>query len=203
MGNVTDELIIVRLSEVDENVRKQAIEVFVDSFYEVYQCLSKDRNKLVDFFLETFNMSLSFAAFYENTVAGFMAICNGKERSLQFRKTACKQVAGKVKGSIGYYQLRSIIGKPNLIKETDIGIDYLATRKQYRGKGIATGLLEYACKKLCYEECFIDVSTNNPVAMNLYEHVGFKQYDVEKGIAVRMLGFGTISRMKKSVNMID
>lgn len=192
-------LSIISLSELEDKAKAQAIQAFIDCF-PVYQRISKNKKILNDFFMSSFDFNLSYVAVVDTRVVGFLAISNGKERSLKFDKPKCIELLGKLMGTITYYEMMFILGRPNLESETDVGIDYLATDKLYRGMGIASKLIEYACVNLCYKECFIDVDTNNTVAKRLYENLGFKEYAQNNSITNRMLGFGRISRMKKRVN---
>lgn len=193
------QLLIVELSTAEDTIKRNAIRVFVDSFYELYTSLSKEKSVLNEFFISSFDEKLVYAAVKENKVLGMLAIANGKERSLKFKKEKCIQLFGKIKGRIVYYEMNYMFGKPNLECEKDIGIDYLATEESSRGIGVATQMLEYACDHLCYEECYIDVAERNTVAKRLYEHVGFKEYARDHSLVTRMLGFRSIIRMKKRV----
>lgn len=138
-------LSIIKLSEWDNKAKADAIQIFIDCF-PVYERISKNKNILNDFFMSSFDFSLSYVAVVEAKVVGFLAISNGRERSLKFNKSS-------------------------LESEKDVGIDHLATDKLYRGKGIASKLIEYACVNLCYKECFLDVDTNNAVANALLVRV--------------------------------
>ncbi|MEG0468524.1 MAG: GNAT family N-acetyltransferase [Longicatena sp.] len=192
-------LSIIKLTDLDDQAKAEAIQVYTDCF-PVYNRISKHKKTLSDFFMDAFDFNLTYAAVIDKKIIGFLAISNGKERSLKFDKSKCINVLGKVMGVITYHEMKFILGRPNLENETDIGIDYLATREAYRGKGIASKLIEYACVNLCDKECFIDVDANNTVAKRLYEYLGFKEYDQHNSMINRMLGFGCISRMKKRVN---
>lgn len=199
MSDSKNDFVIVKLAEMDNKIRTDAIQVFVDSFYELYLSISKDKNVLNEFFSSSFDFNLAYAAIMDNKVVGFLAIANSKERSLKFNKVKCIKLFGRIMGTIIYHQMKYALGKPNLYGENDVGIDYLATDSQYRGKGIATKLLDYAYANLCYDECFIDVASNNAGAKGLYEYVGFQEYDRESGFLTRLLGFGSIIRMKKRI----
>lgn len=193
---------IIKLSELDDKAKADAVQVFIDCF-PVFKRISKDKRILNDFFMASFDFNLTYAAVVDSRVAGFLAISNGKERSLKFDPSKCTALFGKLKGTVLYHEMMFIVGRPNLESETDVGIDYLATDKRYRGKGIASKLIAYACATLCHEECFIEVDTNNAVAKRLYEYLGFKEYAQNNSIVNRMLGFGRISRMKKVANHIE
>lgn len=194
------DLKIVKLSEIDNNIKVYSMRVFVEIFYELYRSLSKDKSILQDFFLATFDHHLTYAAIDGTRVVGFLAIATAKERSMKFNKNIYIKFFGKVMGTIIYYQLMPILGYPNLDNTQDIGIDYLATLPSARGKGVATILIDYTCTNLCDDVCYIDVSATNTTAKTLYEHVGFIEYDQEYSLTTRLKGFKYISRMKKVLN---
>lgn len=191
---------IIKLADLDREKQAAAVDVFVDSFYGTYRRISKDKNKLREFLLTVFDFRMVYVAVLNETPVGFLAISSGKERSMKFDKADCVKTLGKVMGTIAYHQMKYVLGNPNLEHETDIGIDHLATDARERGKGIASTLIEFACANLCYDRCFIDVASNNTVAMRLYTHLGFQEYERESGIVNRMLGFGYVIRMQKRVS---
>lgn len=63
-------------------------------------------------------------------------------------------------------------------------INQIATKKEYRNKGIATNLLEYAetlLKKENVEFFTLEVRESNVAAINLYLKFGFIKISVKKG----------------------
>lgn len=190
MNNIT----IAKLSELDNEYKAMAVHLFVDSFYNMYTSITKDKIVLNELLLYSLDFSLVYVAIYDNNVVGFMGIANNKKRTMRFDKMKCIELLGKVKGSIVYKQLGSILEKPNVKNDNEMCIDYLATDRNYRGRGIATKLIEYACNELGYEECYIEVLSKNITAKRLYEHTGFTEYKKTYN-----LGFGYISKMKKGI----
>ena len=188
---------IVKVSEIDNEYKEKAVHLFVDSFYKMYTSVTKNRNVLKELFLYSLNFSLVYVAIYDNSVAGFMGIANNKERTMHFDRMKCIELFGKVKGIIVYKQLGYILEKPNVKNNRDICIDYLATDRRYRGKGIATKLIEYACNDLGYDKCYIEVFSKNITAKRLYEHTGFTEYKRIYNPVTFMQGLGYISKMKK------
>lgn len=185
---------IVKLSELDDEYKAKAVHLFVDSFYNMYTSLTNDKNVLYELFLYSLDFSLVYVAMYDNSLAGFMGIANNKKRTMHFDKIKCMELFGQLKGFIICKQLGYILERPNVINNYDICIDYLATDRNYRGKGIATKLIEYACNELGYDECYLEVLTKNITAKRLYEHTGFKEYKRSYNI-----GLGYVSKMKKQI----
>jgi ribosomal protein S18 acetylase RimI-like enzyme len=185
---------IVKLSELDNEFKEKAVHLFVDSFYNMYTSLTKDNNVLYELFLYSLDFSLVYVALYDNIIAGFMGIANNKKRTMHFDRLKCIDLFGRVKGIIIYKQLGFILEKPNVKNDNEMCIDYLATDRSYRGKGIATKLIDYACNELGYDECYLEVLTKNITAKRLYEHTGFKEYK-----RCYSIGLGNISKMKKQL----
>lgn len=185
---------VVKLSELDNEYKEKAVHLFVDSFYNMYTSLTKDKNILCKLFLYSFDFSLVYIAMYDNTLAGFLGIAHNKKRTMHFEKLKCIELFGRVKGYIIYKQLGYLLERPNVINDKDVCIDYLATDSNYRGKGIATKLIEFACNELGYDECYLEVLTKNITAKRLYEHTGFQEYKRSYSI-----GVGNISKMKKHI----
>ena len=86
MKDREEQLFIVELSTAEDTIKREAIRVFVDSFYELYTSLSKEKSVLNEFFISSFDEKLVYAAVKENKVLGILAIANEKERSLKFNK---------------------------------------------------------------------------------------------------------------------
>lgn len=194
---MTSEISILKLVDADGEIQLDAIRVFVDSFYDLYKSISKDKNILTNFLINVFDLNFCYAAILNEKVVGFVAICTGKERSMKFDKSKCINIFGKIKGSMIFKQMSNNLGKPNLNSENDIAIDHLATHEKYRGKGIASYIIDYVCSNLCSDICFIDVASKNTKAKNLYEYLGFREYATEKSLAMRLVGLGHIVKMKK------
>jgi ribosomal protein S18 acetylase RimI-like enzyme len=193
-----DDIKIVNLSQSENEYREKAVRLFVDAFYNMYTTISKDKEILYKLFLSSFDFSLIFIAIYNNNVTGFMGIANNKKRTMQFDKIKLIELFGKLKGVIIYKQLKALLEKPNVERDTDICIDYIATDENYRGKGIASKLIEYACNDLSYKECYIEVLSKNIAAKRLYEHMGFVEYKRVHNPFTLMHG-GGIVEMKKTI----
>jgi len=56
----------------------------------------------------------------------------------------------------------------------------IGTQTKHRGQGVAKQLLAYAINNLQFKKMFLEVSTNNVAAINLYLSVGFKEISRRK-----------------------
>ena len=85
---------------------------------------------------------------------------------------------GKFKGAMIYMQMGGM-----LHEITVHGINegyYITTDDNYRGKGIATRLIQYACDTFPYASYTLDVLSKNTTAKRLYEHLEFVQTNIKK-----------------------
>lgn len=73
---------------------------------------------------------------------------------------------------VAYCIITEIAGEAELI---NIGVD-----KGYLRRGIAYNLLNYVICNLKSNVMFLEVSTNNLAAINLYKKCGFNQYSIRK-----------------------
>lgn len=149
--------------------------------------------------MHSLDFSLTYVAVYENNVVGFMGIANNKARPFHFDATKCRELFGKFKGVIIQKQLSAIMEKPVVYGDKDLYIDYLTTDKKYRGKGVATKLIEFACYELQYYQCYIEVLSKNTTAKRLYEKIGFTEYKKEYNIFTMMKGLGYLIKLKKPI----
>lgn len=185
---------ILKLSELSHEYKEKAVCLFVDCFYDMYSSITKEKDILEKLFLSAFDFSLVYVAINNDKVVGFMGVANNKSRTMHFDKIKCIELFGRIKGYIVFKQLGFLLEKPNVKMDKDLCIDYLATDRDFRGKGIATQLIDYAGKELGYETCYIEVLSNNTTAIRLYEHTGFIEYK-----RIHIPRFGSVSKMKKQL----
>ncbi len=72
----------------------------------------------------------------------------------------------------------------------------MATHKDYRGKGIASILIEKIIKKNEYEEYVLEVADTNTNAVNLYEKLGFVEMKRVKMSNAKRSGINFLVYMK-------
>lgn len=73
---------------------------------------------------------------------------------------------------IAYCIITEIAGEAEIIN--------IGTSEQFRGQGIAKNLLNYALKQIDSNVIFLEVSTKNLPAINLYKSCGFTSYSTRK-----------------------
>lgn len=193
-----NEITIVKLSDLNDEYKEKSIELFIDGFGHIYS-FTKDRNILKELFLCSMDFSMVYVALYENNIVGFIGISNNKKRPISFEIEKFKQLFGSFLGSIIQKPLSAVMEKPAVHGDKDLYIDYLTTDKNYRGKGIATKLIDFICEELKYDECYIEVLSKNTTAKKLYEHLGFVEFKREYNPSTIIRGLGYLIKLKKRI----
>ena len=182
---------IKKLSELNYAQAEQAIELFVDGFYFIYEkTVSKDKTLLQQLFIDAFDYNMVFVCLHEERLIGFLGIGNSIKRCVTLSKETCKRLLGKFKGTMIYLQMGGMLHKITVHGMNEGYIDYITTGSDYRGKGIATKLIKYICDTLPYKSYTLDVLSKNITAKRLYEHLGFVQTKIKKNPLVMLSGMG-------------
>lgn len=192
---------IKKLSELNHAQVEQAVAVFIDGFYYIYaKAVSKDKTLLKKLFIDAFDYDMVYVYLYEGRVVGFLGLGNSHKRCIALRKETCKRLLGSFKGAMIYMQMGGILHEITVHGINEGYIDYITTDDNYRGQGIATRLIKYACDTLSYESYTLDVLSKNTTAKKLYEHLGFVQTNIKKNLLVKLGGFGNQIVMKLEVD---
>ncbi|MDO4275666.1 MAG: GNAT family N-acetyltransferase [Eubacteriales bacterium] len=191
---------IKKLSELNRLQVEQAVAIFIDGFYYIYEkAVSKDKTLLKKLFIDAFDHDMVFVCLHEGRVVGFLGLGNSHKRCVALSKETCKRLFGKFKGAVLYMQIGGMLHEITVHEKNEGYIDYITTDDNYRGKGIATRLIKYACDTLSYESYTLDVLSKNTTAKRLYEHLGFVQTNIKKNPLIMLGGFGNQIVMKLDV----
>lgn len=187
---------IVEYGELNEEQKKQAVELFMEGFGH-FMTFSKDEKLKRKLFQELFHPSL-FSGYVEGEkVLGLLGIATSKARPLKFERDICVKYFGKWKGAILSKQMNAIFQKQVVKEPRELYIDVLVTGREARRKGVGTTLLNHAFGLDGYDTYSIEVFSNNQAAISLYEKSGFVVEKREKGSLMRFLGAGYPIKMKK------
>lgn len=192
---------IKKLSELNRSQAEQAIALFVDGFYYIYEkAVSKDKALLQQLFIDAFNCDMVFVCLHEERIVGFLGLGNSIKRCVSLSKETFKRLLGKFKGTMIYLQMGGMLHEITVHGANEGYIDYITTDNDYRGKGIATKLIKYVCDTLPYKNYTLDVLSKNNTAKRLYEHLGFVETKIKKNPLVMLSGMGYQIVMKLEVD---
>ncbi|MDZ5252714.1 GNAT family N-acetyltransferase [Clostridium sp. LIBA-8841] len=191
---------IVKLSELDEEYKREATGLFAEGFHKMFS-FTKDREVLNELFFYSLDFSMIYITLEKDKVVGLLGSGTNEKRAVSLNKEVFKKLLGNGKGTIVYKQMKSIMEKPAVKGDSDLYIDYLVTDKKYRGKGIATALINFVCNdERIFEECYIEVLSKNINAKNLYEKIGFKEYKRVYNPITLLQGLGYLIEMKMKIH---
>jgi len=190
---------IVEYGSLNEEQKKQAVELFMEGFGH-FMTFSKKEELKRKLLVEIFNPSLFKCYMEDGDVLGLLGIATSEVRPIKFSTDSCIKYFGKIKGTIISKQMNAIFQKPVVKLKDELYIDVLVTGSKARRKGVGTALLNYACELKEYNTCFLEVFSNNQAAINLYEKNGFIVDKREKTSFMRFLGAGYPIRMKKNIS---
>ena len=191
---------IIEYGDLNDCQKEQAVEIFLEGFGHM-MTFSKDKNKLKKLFFNILNPTLFKCYVEQGQVLGIMGLATNKVRTVKFDCDVCINLFGKMKGKILSKQMNAIFQAPVVKEDRDLYIDVLATAGKARGKGIATTLLKYAFDFKGFDNCYIEVFSNNENALRLYKKVGFSIYKKEKFslLSLAVSGMGYPIKMKKEL----
>ena len=189
---------IVCFSDLDEEEKREAIEVFIEGFGHMFT-FAKTKNELTQFFTGAFEEPLMYACVSENHVAGILGLGTNVKRAIKLDQQKCMKLFGKSKGGMVYKLLHIIAGKPAVKNADDLYIDYLATDSRMRKRGVGTKLLNFAFSLPQYKVYYIEVLSKNQTAAKLYEQLGFTVHKKKFNILTITQGLGNPIIMKKEM----
>lgn len=168
-GNLT----VKSLAELETTHRRQAVGIFVDSYYQKLSFLSTETEKLIDVLEHSFVPEQYYAGLMDETVVGIIACSTGTSRSHRFDRKQFVKYLGLLRGLLGYRRLWETLQKPLDLASHQCYIESVATDTAFRGKGIATMIQEYLLRELPYKEYLLEVEQSNKAAVKLYQRLGF------------------------------
>lgn len=184
--------------QLTELQKEETIEVFLEGFGNMMK-FSKSKRELKCLFATAFHPSYIYAYIENDKVLGILGIASNNIRPIKLEINQCIRFYGKFKGTILCKQMNLIFQSEVIKKNTDFYIDVLATTKNARGRGVATGLLEYAFSLPKYKECYIEVLSKNLNAKKLYEKSGFIAYKKKYFSLIRLMRMGYPIKMKRDI----
>lgn len=172
---------IKKLSELSEAQKKQFIDLFADSFLKDLDKKRKYEKQEKVIFLDAILPEFAAAFIIDDTVAGLVMFSNMYHASLKFDRALCRKQMGKFSGSFAYSMLKAIFETPTAQKEDEGYIDFLCVHEDFRRRGIATRLLEYAYAQENKPHYILGVLSKNERAKKLYVKQGYIKTKTKRG----------------------
>lgn len=195
---------MVRADQAQFDVRGEISEIFADGFSPWLGYFSKDKNKIAAAFAHMFILNQFYVAVSEGKVVGIAACTNGISHSVKLDRTELRKHLGIYKGSLAGVFLKKEFEAAYINFPPGAGsIEFIGTSAEYRGKGIASQLVQYILEHTPYQIYLIEeVADTNIPAMKLYQKLGFEVYK-SKPIPVKRaekIGINQIVSLKYTKN---
>ncbi|MDO5521992.1 MAG: GNAT family N-acetyltransferase [bacterium] len=187
---------IIQYGKLSREQKYEVVDIFLEGFGH-FMTFTKDRNALRTLFFRALNPVYTYAMVENEVVIGILGIGTNKVRPIKFDLELCIELFGGMKGKIMCKQLNGIFQSPVVKNDRDLYIDVLATAKPFRGKGVATRLLEHSFNLQGYTDYYIEVMSKNKNAKRLYEKKGFVEYKKKRVSPLALKGYGYPILMKK------
>ncbi|GAA0377495.1 GNAT family N-acetyltransferase [Bacillus horti] len=181
---------VVHAKEVNMDVRKKISEVYIDGFGEHLNFFSKDRKKLERALEHMFNLDVFYVALIDGEIAGITACTDGTVHSINHNKKELRKHLGWYKGTIANMvfknQFQEFSGD---VRNGAASVEFVATAREHRGKGVATAILNHLLTLPQYKEYILEgVADTNLAAIKLYEKLGYKEFKRTKQKHTRISG---------------
>ena len=190
---------VVKLSELDDNQLDQAVNVFIEGFYNTLQGITKDKEKLQKLFRNSFDGNMTYAYLQDGEAVVFLGLADYQKRPIKLNEETFLEVLGERTGKMAYKAVSASMEKIIAQSPDEIWIDYIATNPERRSMGIGKKLIEYIRDNLGYKYIGLVVYSKNPRAKAFYEREGFKTVSVKANLLVILQGFGKAINMRMEV----
>ena len=178
------------LSDLAETQASQAFDMFAEGFYFIFSPISKDKAKLRELFLASFDRGMAYVCLIDGRPVGFLACGTHERQPVNMGREACLRVLGRVKGTLVHRFAAPILAKPHTDDPGEGYLDYLTTDPAYRGRGIGTAMFRHVCENLPYERYTFEVLSKNENAIRLYTKLGMRQVRVKNDPVASLVGHG-------------
>lgn len=92
---------IVKLSELDEEYKREATGLFVEGFHKMFS-FTKDREVLNELFFYSLDFFMIYITLEKEKVVGLLGIGTNEKRAVSLKKEVFKRLLGNGKGTIVY-----------------------------------------------------------------------------------------------------
>ena len=190
----------IRADRLHFDPRPQISRIFVEGFYPWISRFSKDKDKLTEIFTHVFLLENFYLAVENETVTS-MTACTKGVAPIKFDRRIFVKILGFFRGNFMYFVLNRYMvrnGYPFPLGRDTGSVEFVATAPDFRGRGIAGGLITFVMEETPYEEYILEVADTNSAAMHLYEKLGFKE--IKRVKAPRRSGVNFFIYMRRQAN---
>lgn len=180
---------VVRMTEYPGNRQRDVARVFVEGYYKELSMLSKDKEVLIKALEGSFIEQTFFLALLGGEVVGISACSDNMQRAMQLDKDRYTKYFNFIMGSFAFGAMQKEFHTPLKYPDETGYIECVATMPEARGKGVATKLMKAIIAQTPYTEFILEVMDTNAVAIHIYEHLGFVEFERKQERFAKQKGF--------------
>jgi ribosomal protein S18 acetylase RimI-like enzyme len=194
---------IKRAVEFDDNIREKISEIFVDAFRKDLIFFSKDSIKLMKAFSHMFVLEYFYVAVIDNQIAGITACVEKGHFCIKHSNKILIQHLGIIKGFIANIMFKIYFNSypkyPLEIDSETAIVEFVATSKNFRKKGVASAIMNHLFALPKYKHYVLEVADTNLNAFELYKKLGYNEISrKEMKIGKKYSGINYLIYMKYS-----
>lgn len=170
---------VMNATKSHTDVRDRISEIFVDGFFQWLKFFSKDKDVLTGAFAHMFNLDVFYVAEAEGQIVGIAALNDGTKQTVHLDKKELQKHLGWIKGTITYKVLKKEFEDKDYPFDFKSGmgyVEFVGTASNYRGRGVASAIIEHFFAIPGYNEYVLEVADTNKNAVMLYEKLGFTEF---------------------------
>lgn len=167
----------------------QLVDVIYAGFSHHFKHLRTTESKVKAILKEILKIEDFVVIELDRVIVGCLGISKGNQRLVTLQSDVYKNELGLIKGFIANKMLNTIIGKPMNLKDKEGYIEFVTVLDDYRRQGLTTQLIEWVIHSGEYTRLILDVTDDNQKAINLYQKIGFVEFDRKKEFFSKQAGF--------------
>lgn len=170
---------IKKANLLGDHARKKISDIFVDGFIQWLKFFSQDREKLSRAFAHMFLLDAFYVAVVDGEIAGIAACTDGQTPSVRLKPRELRRYLGLPRGIIAGMILKNQFENhpyPFALAPDWGSVEFVATAEKYRGKGVASAIMNYIFEDTPYSSYVLEVADTNLPAVKLYEKLGYREF---------------------------
>jgi ribosomal protein S18 acetylase RimI-like enzyme len=193
---------IKKAGELDEGTGEKISALFVEAFEKDLKIISKDTDKLKRAFSHIFALDCFYVGIIDNEIAGMTACVDKDHYCIHHNRKILIKNLGLVKGLLADMIFTNYFNAcpkyPVEIDEKTGSIEFVATGKKYRHRGVASSIMEHIFSLGVFEKYILEVADTNERALNLYTKLGYREVHRVKQKDAKRIGINYLVYMVKN-----
>ena len=184
--------------ELGETAKRRISEIFVEVFGPYLSFFSKDKNKLAEALEHMFVPDVFHVAVINGKIAGMAACTDSNIYPVNHDRDELRKRFGIYKGTLFHVAIKREFQKPIRAGNRTAVLQFFTTDSKERDQEIAAAMMNYFLAMPQYDNFILEVADTNTRAIQLYEQLGFKEFERIEQKYSRLNGLDCMVYMKYS-----